>query len=89
MAFIFYAACRRIRTVKKSCDTITVKFACGIGKFTRENPLNVSLADFLCAFTIGFTGTGPCALRLVLTSRFAANQPSWLLEASSWKPPHE
>lgn len=34
MAFIFYAACRRIRTVKKSCETITVKFACGNGKFT-------------------------------------------------------
>ena len=31
---------------------------------TRENPLNIGLADFLCAFTIGFTGTGPCALRL-------------------------
>jgi hypothetical protein len=29
------------------------------------------------------------ALCLEQTSRFAANQPSWLLEASSWKLPHE
>lgn len=33
----FYAASRRIRTVKKSCDTITVKFACGNGKFTMKS----------------------------------------------------
>lgn len=35
--YYFHATSRRIRTVKKSCDTSTVRFVCGMGKFSWKN----------------------------------------------------
>lgn len=63
--YFFYAAFRRIRTVKKSCDTSAVRFVCGISKFTKEKAVPAGTAFFII-FLFAAIEKAPCTVPFLL-----------------------